>query len=394
MIRYDDGFDTRINPSIEKALRDRRHSLGDHPALPHSDEDHFEEKLISQYFKNAVNNYKLHHNTDSINQFDVSSNLINTLKTIEEIENGSEQMLANYAVELVMSEFDIEPGEVDIRAEIWNNPDDVQLYNQKNTRKVPEPYENAVFDNHEQLISANAEAYKRRFLNVMAQGAALYHNDMFDSMQNELMDIDPRLPGLYHRLLTSSMVQNFMMDNDFTYSHDGEVTSVSPGGVVDVKVPTSETGVPVIEASAINFPILIHELVKGVMQLINIHGLPDDDDIANYAMSKSDFTDAEPWDMRLGPALYGKFLESIPESERHNKHHVYNELVKQPCSNFNRTLREIIMGSRTGKSKVNQLLNSFYEDRTNDEFENYLYSISDDDILYPDDLDDLVNFRL
>jgi hypothetical protein len=45
-------------PLLVSQLRDRTHSLGDHPAFPEDDEVHFEEKLMSKRFTDVLKNLK------------------------------------------------------------------------------------------------------------------------------------------------------------------------------------------------------------------------------------------------------------------------------------------------------------------------------------------------
>ena len=86
------------------------------------------------------------------------------------------------------------------------------------------------------------------------------------------------------------------------------------------------------------------------MELFASHGLPEKRDMALYVVKKSDFLMAEPWDMRLGPILWQYLLDSF-DSELDTKMipNIINIIVKLPCEEFFKLMREIF--GKTKKSK-------------------------------------------
>ena len=84
-------------------------------------------------------------------------------------------------------------------------------------------------------------------------------------------------------------------------------------GSCGVDYNETEDGVKaVIKARGMVFPVLLHELCKGVMEVLSLNGLPKQDNIAQYVVDKADFIQAEPWDMRFGPGLWRCFCDAIP----------------------------------------------------------------------------------
>ena len=98
---------------------------------------------------------------------------------------------------------------------------------------------------------------------------------------------------------------------------------------------------------------------------------------------------AESWDMRLGPPIWEKFCDAIPPEDFALKHHLYVELVSLPVDEFNESLREILMGTRSGKAKIDELLEEVKDDLKNDDFDNAMDMLNNDDYLGPEDLDNL-----
>jgi hypothetical protein len=103
------------------------------------------------------------------------------------------------------------------------------------------------------MVSITGEVYKRRFVNAMIQGAAKTCNHMFHMVNNELEDIDPKLSNLYKKMMTSA---------DYVYYVIPKMENGINGGVVKVTFPTKDNSKILIEAEAMVFPVLIHELVK------------------------------------------------------------------------------------------------------------------------------------
>jgi hypothetical protein len=115
------------------------------------------------------------------------------------------------------------------------------------------------------MVSITGEVYKRRFVNAMIQGAAKTCNHMFHMVNNELEDIDPKLSNLYKKMMTSA---------DYVYYVIPKMENGINGGVVKVTFPTKDNSKILIEAEAMVFPVLIHELVKVLWKYYQLVVLP------------------------------------------------------------------------------------------------------------------------
>lgn len=70
-------------------------------------------------------------------------------------------------------------------------------------------------------------------------------------------------------------------------------------------------------AKAIVFPLLVHELNKGIMELICLHGLCDvDDSTYSSATGEADRIDYEPWCIQAGPALWRRLIAIAPRERK------------------------------------------------------------------------------
>jgi hypothetical protein len=123
------------------------------------------------------------------------------------------------------------------------------------------------------------------------------------------------------------------------------------------------------------FPVLIHELVKGVMELLSAHGLPKNKKMGNYVINKADFLAAEPWDMRLGPGLWTRFTNMIEPDDFHLKHHIYSELSALPVREFNIKMKEIMANTKEGKKIIANIVTEIKNGLKEDEFNEAIESI-------------------
>lgn len=383
-IVYDENHPERMHPNLEQQLRKREHSLGVHPIFPESDESHFEEKLLSKRFDETLKNYKRHHEVDMVNPDEVKASTMKLANDIMKIESPNKDMLIALAVNMIREEFDITEDDVIIEAKLTTKISLGEIRNKPN----PIAMSDMEFENHDSIANANKEVYKRRFVNALIQGAAKKCNHMFHLLDNELMNVDYRLPKLYSKLMSAA---------DYSYLIFDDSEPKVAGGIVEVTLPKKDSDKPTIKAEAMTLPVLIHELVKGVMELLSVHGLPEDKKLSEYVLGKADFMNAETWDMRLGPVLWERFTDLIDADNFHNKHHVFYELVKLPVDEFNKAMREIMAGTKEGKNIIEELSNRINDEFKDEEFDDSLETLSldedDDDEFNIDDIDD-INFDL
>lgn len=354
-INYDKNYNERMNSALELALRCREHSLGEHPAFPEGDERHFEEQIMSERFKDVVKNAKKHFNSDNIDAQMMLTSQLPLLKDCIVTEKKHRKKLEDLAVKMIREEYDIPEDLIDIEAELV---DEISLEGTKKNPK-PIPVDGMNFESHQNLADANAEVYKRRLLDAMIQGAAKKNHHMFHMVDDELAEMNPKLPNLYSKTMAAA---------DYMYYIIDKMETGIPGGIVHVEFPKKEGDKAKIHAQALIFPVLIHELAKGAMELLSAHGLPKDEQMQKYVLGKADFLAAEPWDMRLGPALWERFTKLFEPEDFNLKHHVYAELAALPVNEFNEKMKEIFAGTKRGKEIIQDIVDDVKKGLKQDEF--------------------------
>jgi hypothetical protein len=361
---YPDNLNERMHSDLEEDLRQDRTSIGKHPAIPEGDEHSFTQKIIGERFSEVCKRYKRAFDVDEIDNNKVLSEMMPMVYETISLESKHKKKLEELAVKMIREEYDMGENAVEIIAELTTN---ISL---EGTKKNPKPMavEGMEFDSHDDIANANAEVYKRRFLNAMTQGAAKKCNHMFHMVDDELSDIDHKLPNKYNKVMSAA---------DYMYYVIPKMENGVSGGVVKVEFPTKENPKAVIRAQAMIFPVLIHEIVKGVMELLSAHGLPKNQKLADYVINKADYLAAEPWDMRMGPALWGKFTNAIPADDFNLKHHAYANLASLPANEFNTQMKEIMAGTKKGNKIVEDIIHGVKRDLQEEEFNKALNEMSD-----------------
>jgi len=373
-VLYPNNMRERMNPKLVKDIVNQKTSLGKHPIFPEGQEHSFEEKIMGKRFNDVVKQYKKSHDVDVINNSDVIDQMDGIVSKAMELESTNKKELEDLAIKLIREEYDIDEDLVEIHAELT---DDINL---EGTKKNPSPVPFDIeFKNHSEMVNANKEVYKRRFMNAMIQGASMNCIHMYHMVDNELSDINPKLINLYTKLMSSADYMYYVIDN-----MDDGVT----GGKVRVEFPTKDNPKVVIYAQGMVFPVLVLELVKGVMEVIAAKGLPKKE-LGEYVISKADFLSAEPWDMRIGAALWCRFTDLLDGGDFQIKHHIFSELAMLPVDEFNDKMKEIMAGTKEGKRIIKDISDEITKELKYDEFNQSIKDGEDED--YGFDIDELLN---
>jgi len=74
-----------------------------------------------------------------------------------------------------------------------------------------------------------------------------------------------------------------------------------------------ETPDTVIKAFGLIFPILCHEIIKGLEEAKGRHGLPKDPEMAQRVMGQTDTLGNEPMQLRIGPEIVERIRFALPD---------------------------------------------------------------------------------
>jgi hypothetical protein len=379
-IDYGDGRE-RMSPDIEGKLKSQEHPLGGHQAFPDVDKDgipdNFEELIASQRFQDVVQKVKDATGVENIDPqtfMSLQPMLMQAAQRILQIESQNKEVLENLAVELVVGEMGIPEGDLqfDAKLEKPNMSGMQQKPKEKKKKKEPE-FPNFEIEDEaaKRLQKLDLEKQKRRFINSLIQGSAKKAHYMYHLVNEKLNDINPDLVGLYSIVMSVNDLMYWVMpDMEGMIGGGGAEQAMAGKEELDL-----ETDPPTIKAKGLMFPILVHELYKGVMEYVSAHGLPSDPDMAQEVIGMEDTLPAEVWDLRLGPVIWEKFLEVYPdnffdaEEQKRIKNYFYFKFVSLEAEQFLSLAKEILSGSQKGKDQVKKMIDEIVNQLKQEDYE-------------------------
>ncbi len=375
----------RMAPDIQAKIQGRETPLSDNPALDIDvDGDgvvsSFEELLASKRFKDVVDKVKQYTGiTDISNQnalMQLQMMLQQAVQDVKSIENENEEYLENLAVDLVKKEmslpdeafqFDVEllsgMGQIDTSkmrpsSEEPDEEDIMKMFGDENADDMEDDIE-AFMDAMDKF---DMEKAKRRFINSLIQGASKKGHYMFNLVREELDRLDPRLLNLYGVLMSIADLMYWIIPDEMTQMMAGEGEGVQGSEEVD-----DTTDPPTIKAKGLFFPVLLHELIKGVYEVLGTQGLPDDPKAADMVMASQDTLPYEIWDLRLGPVIWERFTASYPEDlyeddMREIQNYLFSRFSALSTEEFFEVAKEIIGDSEKGQKIVKRMVDEIVEE--------------------------------
>ena len=403
-------FDTDDRPAddITRDLANRETNLKKVP-LPKDVEapnSNFEEMLASARYKQIVANLSryagINAGTGERNLHQIMGLMTQTQAQIAQIESTHKPELERLAVELAMSQLGVIEGDIEYDAKITSGMSGVDPEGFKKTPSNEPNIEEVEIETElfDELSHLNLERAKRRLINAMMQGASERGHYMYHLVEERIREItgSDRLLSLYGIVMSTADTMYWQMSNNtlqmLTGGSDGEPQA---GGKESVDLNSNP---PKVTARAINFPILVHELVKGTMEVVaGLYGQPEDADAAEKVRDLEDTVDKEIWDLRLGPAIWDIMRSQFPEDVLTDEDKVglqlvlFQHIVKKPAREFLIFMKEVISGSENGKRLMNQLMDGINQMVNDYDYEEAMSAFDEDltdtsEGIDDDDLDD------
>jgi len=370
-IVYDPEHPERMNPDLERRLRTGEHLFGKSKSIPSTELTNYSAKLASKRFKDIITKVKRYHGIDRINPM-MMQQMFQIMGQISQIETIHKDALEQLAVDIVSEEFEIPesmleanlvpPGtKIDLKdEEEEDGGDESQEYQLPKTPKSAQRME-----------ELELEVDKRNMINAMLQGAAKKGHYIFHMVADELDAIDPRLMMLYGKLMSLADLQYWLIPDSMQTSSVGGMEKIewrkpekSDEEELEDYDLEDEEEIPVVVAKAWIFPLLVHELIKGTLELAASNWATGHLDFEEQkeVIEKTDTPQNELWGMRLGPGIWEKFLDCIPQEDYDIKQWLFKELAQLPAIQFHEFMNEIISGSERCKEVIKTLKELHNED--------------------------------
>lgn len=304
---------------------------------------------------------------DDVQQL-MSSSLMNAAK--EEYAYGIDR-LETKAVEMIRKQFNIPEGAVEFDATIAGVPQKVlglpsgtpqatinQMSRQLGVKIGDIQREGLKFDKGTSPVpegkteeQMKPKIKRRKYTNAMMHGSARKSQNIHH-MDDQLRQENPRLGQNYANLMAANDASYWMM-NDEDIKTQGQ--QGIHAGNVRVKLSDQPNGAPKIIAQGVVFPVLLHELAKGVIELMSLWSLPVDAEERKYVLDKTDNLDNETNDIRLGPIIWEKFVEQIPTDNQEVISLAWNMMQELSDNDFNDIIEGLLNNRTNSQMKVQRI---------------------------------------
>jgi hypothetical protein len=373
----------------------------------------FQELLASERYKQVVDKMRQYTGTNVTvsgmqGMTPLMQQMMSAHNQILQFEQNHRRELEQLAVELVMKELGIPEGSVQYDARIIGmgefNPEDFNHDQEEQGGEEEGGEEEMNFGNEIEIVNdlekLDLEKAKRRFINTIIQGASKRGHYMYHYVEDRVRQIvgNDRIIGLYGIMMSVNDALYWQLPDE-TMKSMGQSGAIAGREDVD-----RQTDPPTIKARAVNFPVLIHELIKGTLELVALQGRKRDEE-----GNEEDFTDIENsedtlekemWDLRLGPAIWDRIRSKFPEDVLTDETKgiiqiiVFQHIFKKPAKEFLVFMKEVVSNSDNGKRLMETLVRAIEEDINNYDYEETMSEFDDEltDITDQTDNDDLKDF--
>ena len=384
----------RMDPNLERKLGDPEGLYAKNPAMRKGTED--VQRLISTRFQKVTDKLKqVTGNRDLTSrqvQQMVFMEMMNQVPRVINIESRHKEELEQLAIDASLEETETSPDWYKIEAYLNREPIDVSNFRyqeeEPEEEEKPEKPQIPSFDiedltDEEEL---ELEKHKRNIINAIIQGAAKKGHYIFQKpeIKSRLDAIDP---SLYQSYLGIMAINDFMY---FTMEQMIEMMSETGQGVAgkveldnnDDEEEGDEGGEEkpdtVIRAYGLIFPILCHEIIKGVEEGKGRHGLPKEQGMRDKVLGQTDVLHNEPMQLRIGPEIVEKLRFALPDEmfDEDNKGLInwFHILLYQvPAQEFLKIMGDVISTDQSKNKKATQRFEEIMREAMTmkNEFENY-----------------------
>jgi hypothetical protein len=126
---------------------------------------------------------------------------------------------------------------------------------------------------------------------------------------------------------------------------------------------------PVIKAVGVDFPMLLHETVKGIYELLSAPGLPEEESVAQTVLMNTGLSD-EPEDWKYGPRIAKDLTTFLNENERIDeipnlREEFFRTLLDgetMETKDFLELVKGILMKTPEARAKVDSIIDDLIND--------------------------------
>ena len=322
----------RMDPNLERKLASPEGLYAQNPAMKKKEGD--VQRLVSNRFQKVAEKLSdvtgIQNLSSQQTQGMIYQEMMRKLPNIMRIEAAHRDELEELAIEAALEESEVPVDWYKIEAYLNREPIDTS-----NFRMKPEEEDDEEEEDEEEEMEIPSfdiedltedeifelEKHKRNIINAIIQGAAKKGHYIFQKpdIKARLDEIDPSLYGDYlgimaiNDFLYFSMEQMIEMMSQTGQGIAGKVELDDNDEEGEEGEEGEETPDTVIKEFGLIFPILCHEIIKGLEEAKGRHGLPKDPEMAQRVMGQTDTLSNEPMQLRIGPEIVERIRFALPD---------------------------------------------------------------------------------
>ena len=397
----------RMDPNLERKLGDPESLYAQNPAMKKGAED--VQRLVSQRFQKVADKLRQVTGIGNLNSKQVQGmiyqEMMSKLPRIMSIEARHKDELIQLAIDASLEEGEVPENTYEIEGFLGESIDASNFRYQPDEEEDEEEED----DEDEKMIipsfdvedltdeeELELEKHKRNIINAIIQGAAKKGHYLFQKP-----DVKARLdaidPSLYPSYLGIMAINDFMY---FTMEQMIEMMSQTGQGVAgkmsledaddeggeggDDDDDTPDTK---IVAEGMIFPILCHEIIKGLEAVKGRYGQSQNPSIRQKVKGAVDLLSNEPMQLRIGPEIVEKIRLALPdemfsESNKGLINWFHISLYQLAAQEFLQLMGDVIS---TDGSKVKRATSRFREImkeamQLKEEYDEYVSSKEDEEM--------------
>ena len=325
----------RMDPNLERKLASPENLYAQNPSMKRGVAD--VQRLVSKRFQKVADKLRQVTGIQDLSSKQVQGMVYNEmmrkLPNIMRIEAAHKDELIQLAIDASLEEGEVPEGWYQIEAHLGEMPDTSDF------RYQPEEPEDEEDDDDEEKENPKIpsfdiedltdeeelelEKHKRNIINAIVQGAAKKGHYLFQKPEIKAR-LDAIDPSLYRDYLGIMAINDFLyfsmeqMIEMMSQTGQGVAGKVSledaddedEGGGEEEGEEQPDTK---IVATGMIFPILCHEIIKGLEEAKGRHGHSKNPDIRDKVRGAVDVLSNEPMQLRIGPEIVEKIRFALPD---------------------------------------------------------------------------------
>jgi hypothetical protein len=321
----------RMDPNLERKLASPDSLYATNPAMKKGAAD--VQRLVSKRFQKVADKLRQVTGIEDLSSRQVQGmvyqEMMRKLPNIMRIEGAHRDELIALAIEASLDDAEVPEGRYQIEASLGmpdtgnfrmepEDDEDEEEDEDDDEEKLQFPSFDLDELTDEEILEL--EKHKRNIINAIIQGAAKKGHYLFQKpeVKARLDAIDPSLYGDYLGIMAINDFLYFSMEQMIEQMSQ---TGQGVAGKVELDDADDEGGEEggeeqpdtKIIATGLIFPILCHEIIKGLEEAKGRAGLPSDPSVREKVLGQTDTLSNEPMQLRIGPEIVEKIRFALPD---------------------------------------------------------------------------------